>query len=262
MFGLHIKYHKVSSVTHFGPAYLRLQWSHATHASIDEEIIIHPTVRPALASSQACAPGLHGADLSCGVSRQSPAIIAMLCTCCPQVVEPEYLFHDSCQPKAPSHVPGPPILAPPPRPPPPAPVVHSPPPPHAAGIDVGHVHCLTLHAGPPPPMPRQLQTCLGAWLTSTLPQEAAARPPPHRRPTTRAQLWRPSTRAQPSPPSRPPPLWLPPAPLCRLPRPAPGEGCASSTLWTPSNEIRGCSWRTYCSMRRVDHAGRGQPQLS
>ena len=44
MFGIHIKYHKVSSVSHFGPAYLRLQWSHATHASIDEEIIIHPTV--------------------------------------------------------------------------------------------------------------------------------------------------------------------------------------------------------------------------
>ena len=50
-------------------------------------------------------------------------------------MEPEYLFHDSCQPKAPSHVPGPPIHAPPPRPLPPAPVVHHPPPPppHAAG---------------------------------------------------------------------------------------------------------------------------------
>ena len=44
MFGIQIKYHKVSSVSHFGPAYLRLQWSHATHASIDEEIIVHPTV--------------------------------------------------------------------------------------------------------------------------------------------------------------------------------------------------------------------------
>ena len=96
-------------------------------------------MRPALASSQACAPGLHGTDLSCVLSQQSPAIIAMLCTCCPQVVEPEYLFHDSCQPKAPSHVPGPPILAPPPRPPPPGPVVHSPPPPppHAAGTISG-----------------------------------------------------------------------------------------------------------------------------
>ena len=32
-------------MSHFGPAYLRLQWSHASHASVDEELIIHPEVR-------------------------------------------------------------------------------------------------------------------------------------------------------------------------------------------------------------------------
>ena len=58
MFGIHIKYHKVSSVSHYGPAYLRLQWSHATHASIDEEIIIHPTVSTSNvdALQMACLP--------------------------------------------------------------------------------------------------------------------------------------------------------------------------------------------------------------
>ena len=247
-------------MTHFGPAYLRLQWSHATHASIDEEIIIHPTVRPALASSQACAPGLHGTDLSCGVSQQSPAIKFMLRTCCPQVVEPEYLFHDSCQPKAPSHVPGPPILAPPPRPPPPAPVVHSPPPPppHAAGTISGAL------------------SDAACWPTTTNAQAAPDLPglladikSPHRRrlpalPPTAGQPHAHSSGARLPGPSLPP---LPATPPCGSLQP-PCAGChgqlpAKAALLQPCGPRAmrpGAAAGTPATGKQhcVDPAGRGQ----